>query len=46
MLDFLSNKQKGILGTIVLFGVGVIIAKGICDYSSYKSLKNVEKKLK
>ena len=46
MLDFLSNKEKGILGSITLFGVGTIIAKGLYDYTTYKTLKWVEKRLK
>ena len=46
MLNFLSNKEKGILGAITLFGVGAIIAKGLYDYSTYKTLKWVEKRLK
>ena len=46
MLDFLSNKEKGILGAITLFGVGAIIAKELYDYSTYKTLKWVEKRLK
>lgn len=43
MLDFLSNKQKGILGAITLLGVGAIISKGLYDYSNYKTLKWLEK---
>ena len=46
MLDFLSNKEKGILGSITLFGVGTIIAKVLYDYTTYKTLKWVEKRLK
>ena len=46
MLNFLSNKEKRILGAITLFGVSAIIAKGLYDYSIYKTLKWVEKKLK
>jgi hypothetical protein len=46
MLDFLSNKQKGILGAIALLGVGAIVAKGLYDYSNYKTLKWLEKRLK
>ena len=46
MVDFLTNKQKGVLGTIALLGVGAIIAKGLYDYSNYKTLKWVEKRLK
>ena len=46
MLDFLSNKQKGILGAITLLGAGAIIAKGLYDYSTYKTLKWLEKRLK
>ena len=36
MLNFLSNKEKGILGAITLFGVGAIIAKGLYDYSTIR----------
>ena len=46
MLNFLSNKEKRILGSITLFGVGAIIAKGLYDYSTYKTLKWFEKRLK
>jgi len=46
MLDFLSNKEKGILGAIALLGVGAIITKGLHDYSTYKTLKWIEKRLK
>ena len=46
MLDFLTNKQKGVLGTIALLGVGAIIIKSLYDYSNYKTLKWVEKRLK
>jgi len=46
MLDFLSNKQKGILGAIALFGISAIVAKGLYDYSNYKTLKWLEKRFK
>ena len=43
MLNFLTNKEKIILGTITLVGVGAVLAKGLYDYSTYKILKNIEK---
>jgi len=41
-----DKKTKLILGGIFLLGAGAIIAKGLYDYSTYKSIKWVEKQLK
>ena len=46
MFKFLSKKEKGILGAITLIGLGTVIVKGLYDYSSYKTLKWVKKRLK
>lgn len=46
MLNFLSNKEKGILGAIALLGIGSVIAKGLYDYSNYKTLQWIKKRLK
>ena len=46
MLDFLTRKQKGILSTITILGLGAIIAKGLYDYSTYKILKNIDRQFK
>ena len=45
MLNFLTKKQKGILGAITLIGLGAILTKGFYEYSNYKTLKNIEKNL-
>jgi hypothetical protein len=41
-----DKKSKIILGSLFFISAGVIIAKGIYDYSTYKTLKWVEKRLK
>ena len=41
-----NRKTKVILGSILFIGAGAIIAKGLYDYSIYKTLKYVERKLK
>ena len=41
-----DRKTKIILGSIACLGIGLIITKGLYDYSTYKILKSVEKKLK
>ena len=41
-----NKKTKTILGSIICLGIGAIIAKGLYDYSTYKTLKWVERKLK
>ena len=41
-----DKKTKLILGSIASLGIGAIIAKGLYDYSTYKTLKWVEKRLK
>ena len=41
-----DRKIKAILGSILLIGAGAIITKGLYDYSIYKTLKYVERKLK
>ena len=46
MFNFLSNKEKGILGTIVLISFGTLIAKGLYDYSTYKILKYINNQFK
>lgn len=46
MLDFLTNRQKGVISTIALLGVGAIIAKGLYDYSTYKMLKKINRQFK
>ena len=46
MLNFLTKKEKGVLGAITLVGVAAVFAKGLYDYSTYKILKNVEKHFK
>lgn len=46
MLNFLSNKEKGILGVITLISLGALIAKGLYDYSTYKILKQIDKQFK
>lgn len=46
MLNFLTKKQKGILGAITLIGLGAAFAKGLYEYSTYKILKNIDKQFK
>ena len=46
MLNFLTNKQKGIIGTVTLMSLGIFVIRGLYEYSSYKILKNIENKLK
>ena len=45
MLDFLTKKQKGILGAITLISLGAIVAKGLYEYSTYKILKNIDRRI-
>ena len=46
MLNFLTKKEKGILGTITLLGLGAAVAKGLYEYSTYKILRNIDKQFK
>ena len=42
----MSNKIKIILNISMFLGAGAIICKGIYDYSMFKILKDLERKLK
>ena len=46
MLNFLTKKEKGILGAITLLGLGAAVAKGLYEYSTYKILQNINKQFK
>ena len=46
MLNFLTKKEKGIIGIIALIGIGAAVAKGLYEYSTYKILKNIDKQFK
>ena len=46
MLNFLTKKEKGIIGIIALIGVGAAVAKGLYEYSTYKILQNINKQFK
>jgi hypothetical protein len=46
MLNFLTKKEKGILGAITLLGLGAVVAKGLYEYSTYKILQNINKQFK
>ena len=41
-----DKKTKLILEGIICLGISAIIAKGLYDYSTYKTLKYVENRLK
>jgi len=43
---FLNNKTKIAILGITLLGIGSVVAKGLYDYSTYKILKNIERKFK
>ena len=47
MLNFLTKKEKGIIGIITLIGIGgAAFAKGLYEYSTYKILKNIDRQFK
>ena len=46
MLNLSKKKSNLILRTLTIVGIGYLIARGLYDYSTYKTLKFVERRLK
>ena len=46
MLNFLSKKEKRIVGLVTLIGICGVISKYAYEYSTYKILKSIDRQFK